>query len=403
MSSNPPPFVISKKVKMPDYTVGHLAVNASGDVVVVEPDGNNNEITIPLSSQGQLLSHDNTDIVAVDVGTDGQVLTANSSTASGLSWTTPYSPATTKGTLTTGNDTTYATLGVGTDGQILQADSGQPLGIKWADAPSSVTLPVEQGVLITGDGTTSVNLAKGTDGQVLTVNSGTTNGIEWTTPTSVLQPATKGDLVTHDDTDVALLSLGTDGQYLMADSTAATGQRWVSVAPSGNEIQPTYRSYPLSAFPISVSYTSGTLSSFHIDQQFFPYAPDGYPAPAFDANNDYIASNTTEGLYAVEVTVWSGPVPATCGTRVVRLARTENSTFKRDEQEVVLPNDTTKMTSATLTKTLLVRSQQGLAIYIDVLDDSTGTGTFDIVVGGNGSAGTQFAFTRLKSNDWISA
>lgn len=72
------------------------------------------------------------------IGTDGQVLTADSAEASGLKWAPAgtASPLTTKGDLYT-YDTDNARLGVGTDGQILTADSAEATGLKWAAAPAT--------------------------------------------------------------------------------------------------------------------------------------------------------------------------------------------------------------------------------------------------------------------------
>lgn len=66
-------------------------------------------------------------------GTSGQVLTVNSGTGH-LDWETPSSgfadPTTTKGDLIV-HGTSTTRLGVGTDGQVLTADSTQTLGVKW--------------------------------------------------------------------------------------------------------------------------------------------------------------------------------------------------------------------------------------------------------------------------------
>lgn len=78
------------------------------------------------------------------VGSNGQVLTAQSGQATGLQWATP-SDDITKATLTTKGDVIAATaastparVGVGTDGQVLTADAASVAGVKWAAASGAL-------------------------------------------------------------------------------------------------------------------------------------------------------------------------------------------------------------------------------------------------------------------------
>jgi hypothetical protein len=90
-----------------------------------------------LTTKGDVLTHDGSDSVRYGVGTDGQVLTADSATSNGIAWKTPVggtSPLTTKGDLYT-FDTGDQRLGVGSDNQILSADSTEATGLKWIDNP----------------------------------------------------------------------------------------------------------------------------------------------------------------------------------------------------------------------------------------------------------------------------
>lgn len=100
-------------------------------------------------------------------------------------WTSlPYftpggSPLTTKGDVY-GYSTTNARIPVGTDGQVLTADSTQTLGLKWAAASGSSPLTTKGDVYTYS--TTNARLAVGSNGQVLTAASGATTGNDWEYP-----------------------------------------------------------------------------------------------------------------------------------------------------------------------------------------------------------------------------
>jgi hypothetical protein len=145
-------------------------------------------------------------------------------------------PLTTKGDLIVRNATVPARLAVGADTQVLTADSSQASGVKWA-APAAPSPLTTKGDLYTHS-TADARLAVGADGQVLTADSAQTTGVKWAAAPAGSTPlTTKGDLLTHSTVD-ARLAVGSDGQVLTADSTQTTGVKWAAVAGGGGNITP---------------------------------------------------------------------------------------------------------------------------------------------------------------------
>ncbi len=100
---------------------------------------------LAVAAKGSIITYD-TDTTTLPVGSDGQVLTADSSQAKGIKWATAPSPATTKGDLI-GYSTVSVRIPVGSNNQVLTADSTQATGIKWANLPSFADSEVPSGTI----------------------------------------------------------------------------------------------------------------------------------------------------------------------------------------------------------------------------------------------------------------
>lgn len=87
-----------------------------------------------LTTKGDVLTY-STSSVRLPVGTNNQVLTADSAQAAGIKWAA-VSPLTTKGDVQTFS-TLEARLAVGANDTVLTADSAQATGLKWAAASSA--------------------------------------------------------------------------------------------------------------------------------------------------------------------------------------------------------------------------------------------------------------------------
>lgn len=159
----------------------------------------------------------------------------------GSTWTSvslggSSSPTTTKGDLIVRDATTDVRQPVGTNGQVLTADSTVANGLKWATPSTGFADPLTtEGDIIIRDATTTTRLPIGTNGQVLTVDTALNGDLKWATPAvGFASPTTtKGDLIVRDATTDVRQPVGTNGQVLTADSAEATGVKWVSPAASG--------------------------------------------------------------------------------------------------------------------------------------------------------------------------
>ena len=91
----------------------------------------------PLTTKGDLYGYDTAD-ARVPVGSNGQVLTADSTAGAGVSWQAGTGTLTTKGDLLSRSTSGLNRLPVGANGQLLSARSGATPGIAWEDVVASI-------------------------------------------------------------------------------------------------------------------------------------------------------------------------------------------------------------------------------------------------------------------------
>ncbi|UOF01336.1 tail fiber domain-containing protein [Bdellovibrio reynosensis] len=90
----------------------------------------------PLTTKGDIIVNDGTNDIRLPVGTNGQVLSANSAQASGLQWVTP-----TAGTVTSVTGTAPISVATGTSTPVISIANGTATGqtLRWGGAAWSAT------------------------------------------------------------------------------------------------------------------------------------------------------------------------------------------------------------------------------------------------------------------------
>jgi len=137
-----------------DKNFGSVVLYAEGTNWFIVSKIAGSDYVSPLTTKGDLLAYSTEDI-RLGVGTNDQVLTADSTTASGIKWATPSSggfsdPMTTRGDIIYKSSSATTRLALGTNGQVLSSDGTD---ISWADASGSSdgTQTLTDGVTVSWD------------------------------------------------------------------------------------------------------------------------------------------------------------------------------------------------------------------------------------------------------------
>lgn len=220
----------------------YVTTNAKGQVIAGYP---------VITTKGDIYVY-SSGVDRLPVGTNGQVLTADSTTAYGLKWaaaggtgtvtsvaatapaagfTISGSPITTTGTLTFAlADDLAAVEGLSTTG-IATRTASNTWTTRTITAGSS-KISVTNGDGVSGNPTIDVNQANlniSAMSGTLGVPNGGTGSTTVIGAFNLLSPLnTKGDVLTFNGTDNVRLAVGTNGQVLSADSTTATGLKWIA-------------------------------------------------------------------------------------------------------------------------------------------------------------------------------
>lgn len=208
------------------------------------------------TTKGDILAHDGTNMTRLAVGANGQLLSADSTQATGLKWTTVAVPSPGSGTTSSapgdataqGTSSDYARTDHkhGRESWGTSASASAPGNA--ASAGTATTVARSDHVHGRESFATTTELAD--------VGSTESAGTSGTVPRGdhvhrLGIATTKGDLLVSDGTQVTRLPVGTDGQVLTADSAQAAGLAWaqtirlvgtdaIRVFAASGDAQPTF-------------------------------------------------------------------------------------------------------------------------------------------------------------------
>jgi hypothetical protein len=166
-----------------------------------------NKVASTLTTKGDLLATDGSALNRLAVGTNYQVLGADSAATNGVAWqSSPNSLMTAKGdVLAASAANTPARVAVGANGTKLAADSSATPGVAWVADTQNTVVDAKGDLLVGSAADTLARLAVGSNNQVLTADSAATNGVKWATLTTgkVLQVVSTALTSTYTDSSAS--------------------------------------------------------------------------------------------------------------------------------------------------------------------------------------------------------
>ena len=205
----------------PDPNYARIFYNTTGNLLqTLDSNGKLNTFN-PLTTKGDLITHNGTTETRLPIGTDSYILAADSAESTGLKWV-----------VNTGGGETNTASNVGAGVGVFKQKTGNDLEFKSitsttnritvASDTSEVDLTLEEGNIVhqnlSGAGTNTHSQIDSHISSTLNPHSVT---IDQITPTT-----TKGDLLVENGTNVVRLPIGTDGQVIRANSATGSGIEW---------------------------------------------------------------------------------------------------------------------------------------------------------------------------------
>lgn len=194
------------------FTVTLPTAPADKSTIAVELVTAGNNLTV--ARGGSDVFHKTGGATSITMATANRVLVFQYKATGAIWYALDHSPSilTTKGDIE-GYSTSRLRIPVGTDNQVLTADSAQAAGIKWAAAGAGAvatdTIFDAKGDLPVGTGAdTAAKLTAAANGQLLVTDSTQTTGLKWTTARSYVLAESHADVsVVNSTTETAVVDL----------------------------------------------------------------------------------------------------------------------------------------------------------------------------------------------------